>query len=126
VWNAGLIVCSLACALAVVFVVERPHRAAARALSSPLLVAIGKRSYALYLWSYVLNTWLRDTGAFEPLLVILTSFAAAEISYRFVELPALRFKHHFATTDTTDTIGRPSVPALAELEEAEVEEKVLM
>ena len=60
-------------------------------------MAIGKRSYALYLWSYVLNTWLRDTGVFESFLVIATSFLAAEISYRFVELPALRFKHHFST-----------------------------
>jgi peptidoglycan/LPS O-acetylase OafA/YrhL len=140
VWNAGLIVGSLACALAVVFIVERPHRAAARILSSPLLVAIGKRSYALYLWSYVLNTWLRDTGPFESFLVIATSFAAAEISYRFVELPALRFKHHFATSgattsmpDTTttmpDTIGPPAGPALAgrdEAELAEIGDKVLI
>jgi len=143
VWNAGLIVCSLSCALAVVFVVARPHRIAARILSSPLLVAIGKRSYALYLWSYVLNTWLRDTGAFESVLVIATSFLAAEISYRFVELPALRFKHHFATTtgtttttttaidattapDPSDARGPWAVPALAGPEEAEVGEKVLI
>ena len=97
-WNTALIVGTLACGLAVVFVVERPKGASARILSSKLLVAIGKRSYALYLWSYVLNTWLRDTGMFEPYLVIGASFAAAEISYRFVELPALRLKHHFATT----------------------------
>jgi peptidoglycan/LPS O-acetylase OafA/YrhL len=95
VWNSGLIVGSVACALGVVYVVERPGHAAARFLSSPTMVAIGKRSYALYLWSYVLNTWLRDTGYFESLLVISTSFLAAEISYRFVELPALRYKDHF-------------------------------
>jgi peptidoglycan/LPS O-acetylase OafA/YrhL len=98
-WNAGLIVCTLACALGVVFIVERPQRAAAKLLSTRLLVAIGKRSYALYLWSYVLNTWLRDTGALEPYLVITTTFLAAEISYRFVELPALRFKRFFTTVD---------------------------
>jgi peptidoglycan/LPS O-acetylase OafA/YrhL len=141
VWNAGLIMCSLSCALAVVFVVARPHRIAARMLSSPLLVAIGKRSYALYLWSYVLNTWLRDTGAFESVLVIATSFLAAEISYRFVELPALRFKHHFATTTgttTTTAIDATTAPdpsdardpwavsALAGPEEAEVGDKVLI
>jgi len=97
-WNAGVIACSLACALAVVFIVERPRGAGGRFLSSPVLVAIGKRSYALYLWSYVLNTWLRDTGAFESFLVIATSFLAAEVSYRFVELPALRFKHYFSST----------------------------
>jgi peptidoglycan/LPS O-acetylase OafA/YrhL len=94
-WNTGLIGCSLACAMAVVFVAERPHRAAGRFLSSTVLVGIGQRSYALYLWSYVLNTWFRDTGFFESFLVIGCSFLAAEISYRFVELPALRLKHHF-------------------------------
>jgi peptidoglycan/LPS O-acetylase OafA/YrhL len=122
-WSTGLIVCTLACALAVVFVVERPQRAAGRALSHRLLVAIGKRSYALYLWSYVLNTWLRDTGALEPYLVITTTFLAAEISYRFVELPALRLKHHFETTKPTDV---PALPALADLEESDIGQKVLI
>jgi peptidoglycan/LPS O-acetylase OafA/YrhL len=111
VWNAGLIGCSLACALGVVFIVERPHAIAAKILSSDLLVDIGRRSYALYLWSYVLNTWLRDTGVFEWPLVLITSFLAAEISYRLVELPALRFKHHFSTTE-------PSVPNGVDLNEA--------
>jgi peptidoglycan/LPS O-acetylase OafA/YrhL len=107
VWNAGLIGCSLACALGVVFVVERPHEVAARILSSDLLVDIGRRSYALYLWSYVLNTWLRDTGLFESSLVLITSFLAAEISYRLVELPALRFKHHFSAFEpaVTNSLG---------------------
>jgi peptidoglycan/LPS O-acetylase OafA/YrhL len=105
VWNGGLIVGSIACALGVVYVVERPRHAAGRILSSPVLVAIGKRSYALYLWSYVLNTWLRDTGYFESLLVIASSFLAAEISYRFIELPALRYKDRF----TPATPERPKI-----------------
>jgi peptidoglycan/LPS O-acetylase OafA/YrhL len=94
-WNAGLMVGSIACALGVVYLVERPADAAGRLLAHPWLVAIGQRSYALYLWSYVLNTWLRDTGFFESFLVISLTFLAAEISYRLVELPALRYKHHF-------------------------------
>jgi peptidoglycan/LPS O-acetylase OafA/YrhL len=97
-WNTGLIVCTLACSLGVVYLAERPLAGAGRLLSSRLLVGIGRRSYALYLWSYVLNTWLRDTGFWESFLVIGGSFLAAEISYRFVELPALRLKHHFSTT----------------------------
>jgi peptidoglycan/LPS O-acetylase OafA/YrhL len=109
-WNTGLILCSVACALGVVFVVERPEGTAGRFLSSGPLVAIGKRSYALYLWSYVLNTWLRDTGFFESFLVVGLSFLAAEISYRFVELPALRYKHHFTT-------ATPVEPEGAELQE---------
>ena len=94
-WNTGLIAASIACALCVVYVVERPLHLAGRFLSSDVLVAIGKRSYALYLWSYVLNTWFRDTGSFESFLVIGGSFLAAEISYRFVELPALGYKDRF-------------------------------
>jgi peptidoglycan/LPS O-acetylase OafA/YrhL len=76
-------------------------------LSSTVLVAIGKRSYALYLWSYVLNTWLRDTGFFEPFLVIGTSFLAAEISYRLVELPALRYKRHLVPPVPYEEVKTP-------------------
>jgi peptidoglycan/LPS O-acetylase OafA/YrhL len=96
-WNCGLVVASITSALAVIYVVERPHHAAGRILSTPWLVAIGQRSYALYLWSYVLNTWFRDTGFLESFLVISTSFLAAEISYRLVELPALRRKGRFTS-----------------------------
>jgi len=117
-WNAGLIVCTLACSLAVVYLAERPLGGAGRLLSSGLMVAIGRRSYALYLWSYVLNTWLRDTGFWESFLVIGGSFLAAEVSYRFVELPALRFKHHFNPMPATEPVrpepvvaDRPLVPA---------------
>jgi peptidoglycan/LPS O-acetylase OafA/YrhL len=94
-WNTGLIAASIACALGVVYVVERPLHLAGRLLSLDVLVAIGKRSYALYLWSYVLNTWFRDTGFFESFLVVGGSFLVAEISYRFVELPALAYKDRF-------------------------------
>jgi peptidoglycan/LPS O-acetylase OafA/YrhL len=99
-WNMGLIICSLSCAAAVAFIAERPEGIAGRLLSSRLLVGIGQRSYALYLWSYVLNTWLRDTGFWEPVLVLGTSFLMAEVSYRLVERPALRLKHHFEPSDT--------------------------
>jgi peptidoglycan/LPS O-acetylase OafA/YrhL len=104
VWNTGLVVASVACAVAVIYVVERPHHFAGRLLSSHLLVAIGRRSYALYLWSYVLNTWLRDTGFLESFLVIGSTFLAAEISYRAVELPALRLKHHFSSPAPADRL----------------------
>ena len=38
-------------------------------------------------------------GRSSPILVIGCSFVAAEISYRLVEMPALRLKHHFTTTN---------------------------
>ena len=47
---------------------------------------------------------------FEPLLVVAATFAAAEISYRVIELPALRLKRHFVTT----TLVAPSEPIVPE------------
>jgi len=123
-WNFGLILCSLASALAVVFLVERPRGLGSRFLSARILVAIGRRSYALYLWSYIFNTWFRDTGPLETFLVLGASFDAAEISYRCVELPALRLKDHFSTktpentipenTITENTIPENTIPESAE------------
>jgi peptidoglycan/LPS O-acetylase OafA/YrhL len=110
VWNTGLIVASLACALSVVYVIERPAGRAVKVLSNRWLIAIGQRSYALYLWSYVLNTWLRDTGYLESYLVVGSSFLAAEISYRLVELPALRLKRHFSTPRTDDPLPAAGPP----------------
>jgi peptidoglycan/LPS O-acetylase OafA/YrhL len=106
-WCTGLAASSVAWALGVAYLAERPKRLAARLLSLDLVVAIGQRSYALYLWSYVMNTWLRDTGNFESVLVIVTTFIAAEISYRFVEVPMLRKKHRFSSVHPTP------VPAVA-------------
>ena len=111
-WNTGLIVCTLACALAVVFIVERPERPAARFLSSQ--TARRHRQALLRPLPVVLRPQhlaARHRRRSSRTSSSPTSFLAAEISYRFVELPALRLKHHFETTKTTD---RPSVPALAE------------
>jgi peptidoglycan/LPS O-acetylase OafA/YrhL len=91
-WVIGLGVASVASALAVVYLTIRPHAWAARILSQPVLVAIGRRSYAIYLWSYVLNTWFRDTGVLKAPLVLLTTALAAEVSWRFVESRALGLK----------------------------------
>ena len=74
---------------------------------------IGRRSYGLYLWQYVIlvaviatvrpYTGLFHGGlgvrslvfAFALVSVVAASFAAAELSYRFIELPALRRKRLF-------------------------------
>ncbi len=102
-WITGLILASVGGALSVVYLVERSDGAAARLLSTNVMVALGRRSYAIYLWSYVFNTWLRDTGVLEPVLVIGGTLLAAEISFRLIERPALRRKDRFAP-------GRLAVP----------------
>jgi peptidoglycan/LPS O-acetylase OafA/YrhL len=105
-WCAGLAVASVTMALGAAYLAERPKGLAARLLSLDLVVAVGQRSYALYLWSYVMNTWLRDTGNFESILVITSTFVAAEISYRLVEVPMLRKKGRFTVN------AAPAVPAV--------------
>ena len=65
----------------------------ASALSNPILVYIGKRSYALYLWHATISVWLRSFDSVPHfVLTIALSLLAAEISYRLVESPALALK----------------------------------
>ncbi len=55
----------------------------------PLAVAIGRRSYSLYLWHWVVIVFLRWTIGIETIskktIAVLLSFALAEWSFRFVE-----------------------------------------
>jgi peptidoglycan/LPS O-acetylase OafA/YrhL len=66
----------------------------ARALSQPTLIWVGRRSYSLYLWHwpiYALFRWTvgLDTAVAMGLALALT-FAAATISFRWVETPFRR------------------------------------
>ncbi len=56
-------------------------------LAWPPLVAVGRISYGLYLWHYLFIWW----GLPLPIALALT-FAAAGLSYRFIEQPFLRLK----------------------------------
>jgi peptidoglycan/LPS O-acetylase OafA/YrhL len=76
-------------------------------------VYVGRRSYGLYLWHYVIfsvvaalqapytgvlpaNAGLNDlTSAVVLGAEVTLSFVLAELSYRFIELPALRLKRRF-------------------------------
>jgi peptidoglycan/LPS O-acetylase OafA/YrhL len=78
-----------------------------RLLSSEGAVLIGRRSYGLYLWHYIV---LGAAAALYPALVLgqrrivtavivgalfIVLFIVTELSYRFIELPALRLKRRF-------------------------------
>jgi peptidoglycan/LPS O-acetylase OafA/YrhL len=95
---------ALALLLAVIVV---PHAAdaqplrAVRVLESRVFIAVGLASYSLFLWHLPIIYWLRDRGVlagglggfFWDLAVVgLVAGAASALTYRVVEVPALRRK----------------------------------
>jgi peptidoglycan/LPS O-acetylase OafA/YrhL len=99
-------------AVSIAVVTGNTPAALERVLSSGWAVRIDRRSYGLYLWQYVIiqaavALYARYIGIYPApgerriaVVVIIAaaiagSFIAAELSYRFAELPALRLKRRF-------------------------------
>ena len=87
-----------------------------RMLCSRSLVRIGRRSYGLYLWQYILlaaaealcsEAGVSRLGPLSARVVfaaamaggVVATFGMAELSYKYVELPALRLKRRFRWAD---------------------------
>lgn len=90
----GLTLISLSVGAIVLHLTASPESAAARLLSNPSLVWIGKRSYGLYLWHwpmYEIARLLPGEIATAIAALVLT-VCAASLSYRYIELPFLRIK----------------------------------
>ncbi len=98
---AVVLVINLATAAAIIAVLVTPDNAIKVLLRHPLAVAIGKRSYGIYLYHILAINIIRHL--FDPAaelvsigalaLTMLMAFA----SYRLVEAPALRLKDRFAS-----------------------------
>ena len=86
------------CVLSVIlYAVSTPTSKAVHLLSGSALVWIGKRSYGLYLWHWPMFEIARLMPSellIMPLACILT-FAAATLSFRFIEQPFLRLKGRY-------------------------------
>jgi peptidoglycan/LPS O-acetylase OafA/YrhL len=89
--------------------VTSPLREVSDILKASIVVWIGRRSYGLYLWHYVVY---RAVGSFfhqhhpthtdlltEYVLKLGISFVVAAISYKVIETPALRLKRRFQPTE---------------------------
>jgi peptidoglycan/LPS O-acetylase OafA/YrhL len=91
---------ALASALLVASAVLAPTTPLSRLLATRPLVAIGQRSYGIYLWHYPLIVAIGsdlpdlDRNA-QRLLVVGATALVTMASYRFVEQPALRWKRRF-------------------------------
>lgn len=107
---------ALATAAVIVSLVAVPDSGLARTLALRPLVWIGRRSYSLYLWHFPiyglillghghLSGW-KVWGA--RILVVGLSFAAAALSYRFVERPAIRWvREREAARRRAPQVGAP-------------------
>jgi peptidoglycan/LPS O-acetylase OafA/YrhL len=75
----------------------------ARGFDNPVLVWLGQRSYAVYLWHYLFATWLNPLSQWVSIPVgVGASLAAAWLSWRFVESPALRYARRFRPAPPAD------------------------
>ncbi len=84
----------------------------ARVFSMRWLVWIGKRSYGLYLWQYVWATWTHPLPPWVGIPAgVLGTFVTAELSFRFVEQPVLRFGRRFRPAAAV--VERPRLAAAA-------------
>ncbi len=90
-FRGGFLVFAVLCALIVAVLVSMPDAGIARVLRTPALVAIGVRSYSLYLWHWPVRVFigpssgLHGAALFAARLAI--SIVLAEISYRLIEQP---------------------------------------
>ncbi len=91
-YRGGFLVFAGICVV-VIAVATHPAIAASRLLGIAPLVYIGKRSYGLYLWHWPIFNILRPgidiglTGIPALILQFALTFGAAELSYRYLEMP---------------------------------------
>jgi peptidoglycan/LPS O-acetylase OafA/YrhL len=103
----GYTVVSLAVGAMVLSLVTFPVKIMARIFALSPFVYIGRISYGVYLWHWVILTTFGAAGVFDihgvkgyavRLACIALGFAVAAASFRFVEEPFLRLKSRFGKT----------------------------
>ncbi|MEY2939368.1 MAG: hypothetical protein RIS58_355, partial [Actinomycetota bacterium] len=87
-YRGGLAATSLVTVVVIAAVIRRNSGLVGEVFSLPILVAIGKRSYGLYLWHWPIFVVL-DARESTPELLLAAVFTIVlnELTYRFVELP---------------------------------------
>jgi peptidoglycan/LPS O-acetylase OafA/YrhL len=92
----GPAVMALAAAQVIPYLVDDPAGRMARFFDTRVLVWLGQRSYAVYLWHYLFATWLHPLPDIVYIPVgISLSLLVAHLSWKFVEAPALHYAKRF-------------------------------
>jgi hypothetical protein len=90
-YRGGFLAFSLLCGAIVAVVVMLPTTRVAQMLSAPWLVAVGLRSYSLYLWHWPVRVFVSPSSGLDGAALftvrLVVSIVLAEISYRVVERP---------------------------------------
>lgn len=87
---------ALAAAVVVVDLVVHPTGALGRVLSGRGVVWLGRRSYAVHMWSFLWTTRLGELPSLARApAVIAATLMTAELSWRLVEAPELRVARRF-------------------------------
>jgi len=110
--NGGFIFTNLLCLSIVAIAAKNPNQPL---LSSNILRWIGRRSYGIYLYHFpiflALGILLREHSPVNYLLITALRFAVtifvAEVSYRFIERPVLRYKKRYQVASEF-VIGQPT------------------
>jgi peptidoglycan/LPS O-acetylase OafA/YrhL len=102
---AGPAIMAVAAMQVVPYLVDHPEGPMGRFYSHRVLVWLGQRSYAVYLWHYLWATWLNPLSPWISIPVgVAASLLCAHLSWQLVEAPALRYARRF----------RPEPPATHE------------
>lgn len=84
-------------------------------LSSRLFVFVGKRSYSLYLWHWLIQEFVVRLGLHGPVKIasyFLLTAIAAEASYSLIERPFLRLKERYFEPTAKPEVIQRLVPSL--------------
>lgn len=113
VW-AGYPLILLLSVLVVAYLVSGPITGPLRLLETPAFVYVGRLSYALYLWHFVVfHALTADAlGTSRPVSIAIrlgVTFGLAMLSYHVVERPFLRLKHRrWEPTERSGDTARPA------------------